>query len=276
MDLEASTRAGDTIYWLSSLGNNDEGKCRPDRRRFFGTKMSGSGLNATLSYVGRYDYLRDDLINWDSQNQHGLGADYYGFETGAYCASAGGKTPKQIDGFNVEGLALAPDNTTGFIAFRSPISPANNRTRALIVPFTNMTTLLDGNGGGVPGSARFGTPFELNLGGRGIRSIERNAEAGYLIIAGSYADFDNFRLYKWTGTDPRVTNDPADNPVELVNLTALDRAGSWEGIVEAPSPPSGQVQLLIDNGTTDWYGNNQESKDLSPNHQKFRSQWVSW
>ena len=278
MDLEASTRESDTIYWLGSLGNNDEGKCREDRWRFFGMKMSGSGTNTTLSYVGRYDHLRNDLINWDRQNQHGLGTDYYGLEASAYCADNGGVEPKRKGGvgFNVEGLALAPDNMTGFIAFRAPISPANDRTRALIVPLTNMTTLLNGNGGGAQGSARFGTPIELDLDGRGIRSIERNAEGEYLIIAGPHDDANDFRLYKWAGRDPRVTNDPSDNPAELVNLTTFDGSGSWEGIVEVPSPLSGPVQLLLDNGKTDWYANNNESKVLSPNHQKFRSQWVSW
>ncbi len=278
-DLEASTQVGNTIYWLSSLGNNKEGKCRQDRQRFFGTKLAGSGANATLSYVGRYDYLREDLIDWDSQNQHGLGADYYGFAASAYCAPTGGVEPKRQGGvgFNVEGLTLAPDNSHRLHCLSErPLLRQNGRTRALIVPLTNLTTLLNGNGGGAPGSARFGAPIELDLGGRGIRSIERNAAAEYLIIAGAPDSVSDFRLYKWTGRDPRVTNDPADSPVELVNLTALGGAGSWEGIVEVPSPLAGNVELLVDNGATDWYGNNKESKTLPPNQQKFRSQWVAW
>ena len=152
MDLEASTRVGNTIFWLSSLGNNKDGECRSDRQRLFGTWVAGRGAGATLSYRGRYDYLRDDLIDWDSQNQHGLGANYYGFAASAACAPpAGGIQPKRPDGFNVEGLVLAPDNTTGYVAFRAPISPAHERSRALIVPVANVTGLLNRVGGGVAG-----------------------------------------------------------------------------------------------------------------------------
>ena len=97
------------------------------------------------------------------------------------------------------------------------------------------------------------------------------------MIAGAPSDSANdFRLYRWSGKDPRVTQDPADNPVELVNLTALGGMGSWEGIVQVPSPLIGPVQLITDNGTTDWYGTGSQSKALPPNYQKFRSQWVAW
>lgn len=74
--------------------------------------------------------------------------------------------------------------------------------------------------------------IELNLGGRGIRSIDRALDgSGYLILAGpsgsaSAAVTHDFRLFTWSG-------DPAIAPIELDNnLDALLVAvgGSFESI----------------------------------------------
>jgi hypothetical protein len=78
---------------------------------------------------------------------------------------------------------MAPgSSTTAYIGVRAPIVPATNRTHALLVPVVNFTTLAVGNG--PPGSARFGTPIELDMFERGFRSIEWNGFA-YLIVAGT-------------------------------------------------------------------------------------------
>jgi hypothetical protein len=78
-DIEGSVKVGIRIYWLGSHSNADEdGALRPNRYRLFATDIAGTGENSTLSYVGRYDNLRTDLINWDANNGHGLGANYFG------------------------------------------------------------------------------------------------------------------------------------------------------------------------------------------------------
>ena len=51
--------------------------------------------------------------------------------------------------------------------------------------------------------AHFGTPIELDLGQRGVRSIER-VGAAYLIVAGSSADRGSFALFRWS----RQSRDP--------------------------------------------------------------------
>ncbi|AFY73355.1 putative extracellular nuclease [Synechococcus sp. PCC 7502] len=274
VDIEASAKLGNRIFWLGSESNSDSGNSRPNRDRIFGTDISGSGANTTLSFAGRYDYLREDIINWDKNNVHGLGANFFGLDASA----ASGVGSKQSDGYNIEGLVFAPDNITAYVSFRAPQEPTSGRTKALIVPVTNFTSLLSSNNGGTLGSATFGAPIQLDLGGRGIREIAKNANNQYVIIAGPAGDatgvppFD-FRLYTWTGN-------AADTPVlRSANLTALNSGGSFESIVSVPDnlDSNSQIQLLVDNGTTDFYNTGLAGSDIpdKPNFQKSRSEIVT-
>ena len=272
VDIEASTKIGNIIYWIGSHSNNSSGNDRPNRERIFSTTISGTGASTTLTFGGYYQFLEDDMIAWDNTNGHGLGAGFLGLAASA----ANNVVPEQSNGFNIEGFTVAPNGTTGYIAFRAPNEPTTDRTKALIVPVTNFTSILNGSGG-TAGSAIFGTPIQLDLGGRGIRSIERNANNEYLIIAGpagaatGTAPHD-FRLYTWTGV-------ATDAPVlRSADLTALNAGGSFETIVEVPNSltSSTQLQFLVDNGDSDWYSNGTISKDLAQtNFQKFRSELIN-
>lgn len=272
VDIEASTKVGNTIYWMGSHANNTSGNDRPNRERIFATQISGTGANTTLTFQGYYKFLEDDLIAWDNANGHGLGAGYLGLAASA----AAGVVPEQTNGFNIEGLTIAPNGTTAYVAFRAPNEPTSNRTQGLIVPVTNFTTILNASGG-TSGAATFGAPIQLDLGGRGIRSIERNASNQYIIIAGPAGAAtgtapNDFRLYTWTGN-------AADGPVlRSADLTALNAGGSFESIVEVPNSltNSSQIQVLVDNGDTIWYNDGQISKDLAQtNYQKFRSDIIT-
>jgi predicted extracellular nuclease len=267
VDIEASTRIGNRIYWLGSHSNSSGGANRLNRSRLYATDVSGAGTAATLSFVGYYGGLKTDLIAWDDANGHGLGAAALGFAAstavGVLPEAAGGS------GFNIEALTVAPDGTTGYIAFRAPLATAATRDRALIVPVTNLAALV----GASPstGPATFGAPILLNLGGRAIRSIERNAANQYLIVAGPPAAAtgvapSDFRLYRWSG----VATDPPE--LFATDLTARGVVGSFEGIVEVPNPlqAGAQVQLLVDTGDTNFYGT-AACKDLpNPEHKKAR------
>jgi hypothetical protein len=272
VDLEASTRIGNTIYWLGSHGNNTSGADRPNRERLFATALSGSGSDTSLSFVGDYRYLEDDLLAWDAANGNALGL---------AASAAAGVLPEQAAGFNIEGLCIAPDGSSAYLAFRAPNITSGANQRALIIPVTNFTSLV-AIGGGSPGAAQFGSPISLDLGGRGIRSIEANASGEYLIVAGpsgaatGVAPAD-FRLFSWSGN-------AADAPVlRQADLSALLSGGSFEAIVEVPNAlnAGSSLQLLSDNGDTVWYGNGVISKDLEIGAgfgkplQKFRSDWLS-
>ena len=273
VDIEAATRLNNTIYWTGSNSNSSSGDSRPNRDRLFATQISGTGANTTLSYQGRYDFLQQDVTAWDKNNGHGLGANYLGLTASA----APGTIPESTNGYNIEGLTIAPDNTTAYVSFRAPLEPASNRSDALIVPVTNFTSLLSSTGGGTQGSATFGAPILLDLGGRGIREIQRNANNQYVIIAGSTGSDtgsapNDFRLYTWTGN-------PTDAPeLHNANLTALNTGGSFESIVGVPDnlTNTSQLQLLVDNGDTVFYNDGTAAKDLAQNNfKKFRSDTVT-
>jgi hypothetical protein len=264
LDLEAGTRVGDTLYFTGSNSNKKDGDDAPDRSHLFAVKLGGTGAGTTFSYVGRFSQLESQLVAWDAGNLHGLGADRFGF-----AASAGaGVVPEQPSGFSIEGMAAAPGDGALWLGFRAPQAGTSLRTHALIVPLENYAALV----AGTATQASFGAPIELDLGGRGIRSIDKGSDGRYLIVAGPAGPASaiverNFALFAWSGQ-------AGDAPVELSNdLDALRRAtgGSFESIVEVPGPVAAgtEVQLLLDNGDTVWPGQTEVSKDLPPADQKF-------
>jgi len=270
VDIEASTRVGNRLFWLGSHSHANIGETRTNRTRLWATDLSGSGSNSVLTYVGRYDNFKVDLIAWDKNNLHGKGSNYFGIEA----SDAEGVEPKAPDGsgFSIEGLAMMPGSTNAaYVAFRAPIVPATNRTYALIMPVLNFTMLAVSDG--PPGSTVFGAPIELDLYGRGIRSLGGDTN-GYLIVAGPAAATpekypQDFRLYTWTG-----------NPTDKPQQRAADLAGlNPEGIAELPPPPwneNTQFQLLSDNGQSVFYNDGITAKSLpEPNFKKCRSDLVT-
>lgn len=192
VDIEASSKVRNRIYWMGSHSNASSGNTHPNLYRFFATDISGIGNTTTLSYIGRYDGLKTDLLTWDSNNGHGLGANYLGLTASA----ATGVIPEISDGsgFNIEGFEIAPNNTTAYICFRAPLGNATTRTKALIIPLTNFADLVRGNPTST--TATFGTSIQLDLGGRAIREMKKNNSSKYLIIADPHDGS--------TGTTPKI------------------------------------------------------------------------
>ncbi len=259
VDIEGAFRVGNRIYWIGSHGNASAGQNRPNRRRLFATDIIGSGAVATLNYVGRYDNLRQDLVTWGDAN---------GYNFSASVPSP--VLPTAPNGFNIEGFTMAPDGTTAYIGFRAPLVPLPARDKALIAPIQNFEAWF--NNGAPAGSPSIGAPIELDLGGRCIRSIECNAN-GCIIVAGSTNETPNFKLYTWTGNPadaprPRSADLSTMTPEALVELPAGNFLGT--------AGDNLTVQLISDNGTTDFYNSSQEAKDLpNNNHKKFRSDIVT-
>ncbi|MET9903309.1 hypothetical protein [Streptomyces sp. NPDC006446] len=258
IDIEAATRVGNTVYWTGSLGNNKDGEYKADRNTVFTTTVTGSGASTALTYGRSYKKLRDDLVAWDEAN-----GDRYGFAAG----TEDGQVPKQIDGFNVEGLEFAPGSTTtAYLGFRAPLAPAVPGGKALIVPVTNFDKVLSSGT-----SAAFGTPVELDLGGLAIRDIRKNASNQYLIVAGSWAADDNsdpYALYSWDGV-------PGHAPAKRLDLPTSD-PGGWEAIVDVPdlTVSGARAQLITDDGSADLYGDGTEAKDLT--HAEWKKSRATW
>jgi Bacterial Ig-like domain (group 3) len=266
VDIESSARSGDMLYWDGSMTNSSSGDLDPSRSTLFAAKITGSGANTQLSYVGSYTDLKGDLVSWDENNGSGLGANYFGFAA----STAAGVDSHDADALDVEGMEFAPGSgDTAYLAFRAPLEPTSARDLALIIPLTNINELVDGTAS----SATFGAPIMMNLGGLGIREIRKNADGQYLIIAGTPDGTNSsFVLYSWDGN-------PSDPPLASSTALPLEPAGanegSWETIVDVPDPltAGSGVQLLQDDGDTAWYGDTLTSKTgLNPDLQKDLSQ----
>ena len=258
MDIEASARVGNTIYWLGSLANKHNGEAQPARDIVFATTVTGSGANTELTYVGSYTHLREDIVEWDIANGNPLGL--------AASAESGARSDL-ASGFNVEGLEFAAGSTSeAYVAFRAPLEPpGEGRHLALLVPVANFSSLVsNGNPGSV--KATFGTALQWNLGGLAIREIRKNADGEYLVLAGTAEGSDtSFGLYGWDG-------EPEDEPVQLITPTISQVAeGAWESITTTPDPIANgnEVELIEDNGDTPWYDFLTTSKNgLQPGLQK--------
>ena len=162
-------------------------------------------------------------------------------------ALAGSRLAAEADGgLNIEGLAATSDGGL-LIGFRNPL----RARRALVVPLRNPSEVIEGR------RARLGAAIELDLGGRGIRSIELVGSA-YLIVAGPTADQGSFALYRWSGQ-------ASEAPTLLADLTS---SGTRPEALMA-IPQSARVQLLSDDGGMLVDGI--ECKKLPKNRQSFRS-----
>ncbi|MGO3886421.1 MAG: hypothetical protein ACTJHU_08995, partial [Mycetocola sp.] len=170
-DFEAQARVGNTVYWLGSLGNSRSGNIRPDRDVIVQSTVSGTGADTTLEVTGYRHGLRQALVDWDHSNAHGRGADHFGF-TAATQPGASAEGPNSL---NLEGAAMAPDGSTLWLGFRSPLSTGD---QALIIPVADISGVIDG------AAAQIGEPILLDLDGRAIRDIIGAGDGSYLLLAG--------------------------------------------------------------------------------------------
>jgi hypothetical protein len=212
-DIEGAATIGQRTYWVTSHGRNSEGKRQERRLRFFATEVVG-GAPFKLVTVGKaYSGLLDDLLAAPSLAAFKL-------------AEATGKAPEAKDGLNIEGLAAMPNGRL-LIGFRNPIPDH----RALLVPLENPNEVIDHGA-----RARFGQAIQLDLGRRGIRSMEW-VDSSYLIVAGPPADKGTFALYRWSG-DPGQT---------AVLVKGVDFKGLHPEAMFAVPGAQG-VQVLSDDG----------------------------
>jgi hypothetical protein len=232
-DIEGAAAIGSRIYWITSHGRNSKGKARPARQRFFATEIV-PGQPPTVKPVGQaYGNLLRDMLAAETLKPYRLD-------------EAARRPPEAEGGLNIEGLAATADGKL-LIGLRNPLP----LQRALLIPLDNPDEVIAGH------PARFGEPIELNLGQRGIRSIERIG-TGYLIVAGPTGDKGSFALFRWSGR-----HGDAPTPVSGIDLGNL-RPEALFAI-----PDSNRAQLLSDDGGV--VINGIECKKLSPASQSFRS-----
>lgn len=265
LDLEAGTRIGNTLYFTGSHSNKSDGSEADNREHLFAVDVAGTGATTEFSFKGSYGGLEGLLNTWDSSNAHGKGANYYGF----VASSADKVPPESPAGFSIEGMAATADGQL-LLGFRAPLASAQLRNRALVIPITNPAAMVAGT------APVLGAAIELNLGGRGIRDMQRTEDGKFLILAGPPGKADaavntNFAFFVWNGpgtTEVQQLDNVLDN---LLRTTG----GSFETLVSPLSTAKGTtVQLLQDNGDTIWPGKGSVSKDLPFADQQFQGNTV--
>jgi hypothetical protein len=260
VDIEAATKStscANRVYWLGSMSNNSSFQVTPNRDRIFATSYSGSGAATTFAFVG-YASLRVSILSWGDSNGYNFTA-----------SAAEGVDSKLVNGFAAEGMVFGPDNTTLYIGLRAPLVPTATRKNAVIAPIANFETWF--NNGAPSGNPTFGSPIELDLGGRGIRDIIHLANGTYIILAGNPTGSPiTSAIYKWTGN-------AADAPI-LVTSSA-NAVLNMEGVM--PINNAGilaldKLQIISDGGGDILYNDGTESKDFGElSFRKFRSDVVT-
>lgn len=239
-DIEGGAQLGARTFWITSHGRNAKSQIAPERHRLFATEAHRDGDGLRIEPVGRpYVLLLEDLLGDQRLKKYGF-------------AEASLLAPKTPGGFNIEGLAATPEGHL-LIGLRSPIFDG----RALVIPLLNPGAVIDGQ------RARLGEPRELDLGGRGIRSIGF-AGGRYLIIAGSATKGGGSRLYEWPGgaEPPRI--------VPGVSFRGLNP----EGISFHSTGSTTEYFVLSDDGTSEVDG--QLCKDVKdPLQKRFRGRTLT-
>ncbi len=269
LDLEGGTRIGDVYYFTGSSSNSKSGADDPNREKIFSVRITGTGAETEFTGIDTLASLEQKLVDWDAAHSN-----RFGFSASS---SASGGAPEKVSGFSIEGLtAKAGEGNTLLLGLRAPQTSTVTRDKALVAELKLGTD-------GSLHDATVGEAWELNLGGRGIRSIEL-VDGIYYILAGpagaATAEVANdFRLFTWDGSTDGSTQ--ATGLVELAiegaTLDALrdGTGGSFESIVDVVTIGGATyVQLLQDNGDTVWPGQTQVSKDLADELQQFQGNWV--
>lgn len=278
-DIEAATRVGQRIYWITSHGRNRDGKPRPNRYRFFATELLVEGRSIKLLPAGKpFENLVHELLKTQDARRIGLDkATRFGEELKKKDRER--LAPKN-EGLNIEGLCASPDGGTLYIGLRNPRlrDKQDGRAKAIVIPLLNPARIIDKGEKPV-----FGEPLLWDLAGLGIRSMEYSPfHKAYFIIAGG-PDDDNeggFVLYRWSSK-------PDSLPVPERKLSLGKSKFTPEALI--PFENSGRLLMLSDDGSLvvkvagpHECAEGEYRKDgtclnkflLDPNKKTFRAMWL--
>jgi hypothetical protein len=205
-DFEAATWLNGKAYWIGSHSRSGKGRLRSQRWQFFATTLSvqagkpvvtpasAKSFNGLLAAIAALDPRLEKAIRLDVDKDEGLAPDN--------------------GGFNIEGLTARADGKSVLLGLRSPLLGGE----AVLIPLQDPDAVIAGTQ-----KPHLGSPIKVDLGGRGIRSIEYSAAAGaYFIVAGPAGKGSGtFDLFRW----PRDEKTPPI-PVEgfAAGLQKLDPA----------------------------------------------------
>jgi len=257
IDCEAAARSiknPNRIYWLGSMSNGGKSnKVEENRNRIFATDLSDSGENTKFQFKGFTSNLRSKILKWGDSNglKFSKSADY-------------GMSPKQKDGFNIEGMVFGPDSTTLYIALRAPLAPINDRKNSIIIPILNFENWF--NNGKPTSEPILDKPLFLNLGTKGIRDIILLKNNKYLIVAGSCDEKKEASLFLWSGLRKDSVVEIKTNQINEINPEAVLEFKDELG--------NNYIELISDCGSDIYYDDNISAKYLVPEYKKFRSDLI--
>jgi hypothetical protein len=219
-DIEGAARVGNRIYWIASHSRDKKGHPEESRLRFFATDVIGDGTGTRVAIPTTPPY-RGLLTDLTADSRFSVIVD----------AAARKVGPEDPGGLNVEGLAATPQGHL-LIGFRNP-RPGG---MALIAPLQNPREVIAG-----VAHARFGEPVLLDLGKRGIRSIDWVRDR-YIIVAGPYdnggsGEGSDFALYSWSGQASAKPKRWVDAPLATLGPEAMFQI-----------PNTQSIQVLSDDG----------------------------
>lgn len=250
-DLEGAAVIGDRIYWISSHARKGKtGEVDPHRQRLFATIIGGAGTAVTVKpgVDAPYESLLSDLVA-DAR-----------FAVLAEASKHGPEEAAPKEGLNIEGLAATPEGGL-LIGFRNPQPGA----MALVLPLNNPGDVVAHKA-----KPNFGNLVRLDLGGRGIRSLELVGNE-YLIVAGprgeakAGASKPNFALYRWSGKSGQAP----------LFVRALDE-GSFRPEAMFFDAQTSELVLLSDDGDESVGGVACKDKDLPAEKKSFRAKRLPW
>ena len=220
-DIEACTRVGNLIYWITSHGRNKKGKWRNSRYRFFATKVIHQEGKYLLKPEGiAFDNLLSALVSYVGINLKA--------SVGVIGEDSGKSLAPKENGLNIEGLSTNADGSVLYIGLRNPMSGK----QALLIPIENPNSVIHGKA-----EPLLGEPVHLKFQSRGIRSIEYSTyHQRYFLVAGDRSDKSSSVLYSWDGI-------PKSVPKKIKSFLNLNP----EAI--APIPGHNKIQIFSDDGT---------------------------
>jgi hypothetical protein len=236
-DIEAATKVGQRIYWITSHGRNRDGKLRPNRYRFFATDLLAENENLRLRPAGKpYQNLANELLKTPASRRLGLDkATQFGVELKKKDRE---KLAPKKEGLNIEGLCASPDGGTLYIGLRNPRhkDKQDGRAKAIVIPLLNPNQIIENGEKPI-----FGELMLWDLKGLGIRGMEYSFfHKTFFIIAGGPDGDEGFALYRWSGRP--------DSQPELQRKLNLGKSKfSPETLI--PFDRSGRLLMLSDDGT---------------------------
>ncbi|HSW05076.1 DUF3616 domain-containing protein [Aquabacterium sp.] len=244
-DIEGAAQIGNRIYWISSHARKGkDGSVDTHRQRFFATDVITGAQAPSVQAAGMpYESLLKALLA-DARF--------------APLAEAAGLGPETEKGLNIEGLAATADGKL-LIGLRNP-RPGG---KALVVPLLNPAPVVDSGAAPV-----FGDLVRLDLGGRGIRSMERVGNE-IVLAAGPHGPADAnavlpaFALFRWSGV--------ADPSPMFVRGTD---AGSQRAEALFVDEGANELVILSDDGDEQVDGRDCKHKKVPVEKKSFRSQVI--